>query len=244
MLNKQFNYPMAEIPSGTEVIRHYHDENQWISSNSQMSTPGKRYNMKETTILTPIEPFLIGCYPVTKGFYYSVMEKELGADNDHSTPVVNVSWLDAVKFCNILSKKMGLDNYYTIDYATETAAINSNSNGYRLPTDAEWQYACKAGSNKYQYGPIEDIAWYKGNSENKIHEVGLKQPNAWNLYDMIGNVWEWCWDLYNPATYGTYRIFRGGSWAEAERGCGATCRRRSMPSFFIDDLGFRLAKNI
>ena len=71
-----------------------------------------------------------------------------------------------------------------------------------------------------------------------------KEPNAWGLYDMLGNVWEWCYDLYDENVYGSYRIFRGGSWAEGARGCGATYRRRSHPTFHIDDLGFRLARSI
>ncbi|NCC82385.1 MAG: formylglycine-generating enzyme family protein, partial [Clostridia bacterium] len=107
----------------------------------------------------------------------------------------------------------------------------------------EWQYACKAGSTGYRYGDIDEIAWYSGNSNGSIQEMGLKKPNSWGLYDMLGNIWEWCWDLYDESTYGSYRIFRGGSWAESERGCGATCRRRGHPSFGIDDLGFRLARN-
>lgn len=74
--------------------------------------------------------------------------------------------------------------------------------------------------------------------------MGQKHPNQWGLYDMLGNAWEWCWDLYDEKTYGEYRIFRGGSWAEEARGCGATNRRRGHPTFKIDDLGFRLAKSL
>ena len=105
-----------------------------------------------------------------------------------------------------------------------------NTNGYRLPTDAEWQYASKASTTGYRYGEINKIAWYYENSGGSAHEVGKKEPNSWGLYDMVGNVWEGCWDLYDEKTYGTYRIFRGGSWAEEARGCGSTCRRRSHPS--------------
>lgn len=118
------------------------------------------------------------------------------------------------------------------------------ADGYRLPTDAEWQYACKAGTPGYRYGEIGDIAWYADNSGGRVHDVGDKVPNPWGLFDMLGNVWEWCWDLYDEEVYGSYRILRGGGWAEAERGCGASVRRRSHPTFAIDDLGFRLARRI
>jgi formylglycine-generating enzyme required for sulfatase activity len=157
--------------------------------------------------------------------------------------MVNVSWYNAISFCNLLSKECGLKECYTFDYNGNNVFCDWNTTGYRLPTDAEWQYACKAGSTGYRYGEINDIAWYSENSEGRIHEVGNKEPNKWGLYDMLGNLWEWCWDLYDEKTYGSYRIFRGGSWSESERGCGATCRRRGHPSFCIDDLGFRLAKS-
>ncbi len=124
------------------------------------------------------------------------------------------------------------------------SAVGPGRNWLPARHEAEWQYACKAGTSGYRFGEIDEIAWYSDNSEGRAHPVGTKTPNNWGLYDMIGNVWEWCWDLYDPEVYGTYRIFRGGSWAESERGCGATVRRRSHPTFAIDDLGFRLAQTI
>lgn len=161
---------------------------------------------------------------------------------DSANPKVNVSWIDAIAACNSLSAQDGLTPAYH-DIDSEFPTWDRASNGYRLPTEAEWQYACKAGTPGYRYGPIDEIAWYEGNSGDTGHPVGSKAPNAWGLHDMIGNVWEWCWDLYDPEVYGTYRIFRGGSWAEAARGCGASVRRRSHPSFAIDDLGFRIAQS-
>lgn len=163
---------------------------------------------------------------------------------DKNKPAVNISWNDAIMFCNLLSKKAGLKEYYSIIDGGQIVSCNVDSNGYRLPSEAEWQYACKAGTTGYIYGELKEIAWYNENSGGRIHEVGKKEPNAWGLYDMLGNVWEWCYDLYDEKVYGSYRIFRGGSWAEAARGCGATCRRRSHPTFHIDDLGFRLARSI
>ena len=156
---------------------------------------------------------------------------------------MNISWNDAVLFCNLLSKEAGLTECYSIGEDSEKVICNFEAQGYRLPTEAEWQYACKAGTRGYTYGDIEKIAWYIENSGGEIHKVGKKEPNEWGLYDMLGNVWEWCFDLYDEEVYGTYRIFRGGSWAEEARGCGATCRRRSHPTFSIDDLGFRIARS-
>jgi formylglycine-generating enzyme required for sulfatase activity len=155
-----------------------------------------------------------------------------------------VSWLDAVRFCNKLSRSVGLNDCYRFDEDGTEISLVPGSNGYRLPTEAEWEYACRAGTNGPRYGDLSDIAWYRENSGARPHEVGLKQPNAWGLYDTLGNVWEWCADQYDPQVYGSYRVFRGGGWADAERGCLATNRRRSHPTFAIDDLGFRVARSL
>jgi formylglycine-generating enzyme required for sulfatase activity len=159
-------------------------------------------------------------------------------------PVVNLSWLAAVEVCNRLSSQAGLDPAYARDAATGDVLWDHAAPGYRLPTEAEWQYACKAGTTGYRYGEIDDIAWFEGNSGGRVHDAGGKQANPWGLHDMLGNVWEWCWDLYDEDVYGSYRIFRGGGWAESERGCGSSVRRRSHPTFAIDDLGFRPARTV
>jgi formylglycine-generating enzyme required for sulfatase activity len=114
-----------------------------------------------------------------------------------------------------------------------------------LPTEAEWEYACKAGTTGIRYGEIDSIAWYKDNSGNRTQSVGTKEPNQFGIYDMLGNVWDWCSDIYDETVYGSYRVIRGGGWNDEERGCMATNRRRSHPLLFkIDDLGFRIARNI
>lgn len=175
--------------------------------------------------------------------YYAITNKSPNSFEGDLKPVVNISWNDAISFCNLLSQKAGPKECYFISNDGENIICDWESDGYRLPSEAEWQYACKAGTTGYRYGELDKIAWYNENSGGKIHEVGRKEPNAWGLSDMLGNVWEWCWDLYDEQVYGSYRIFRGGSWAEEARGCGASCRRRSHPSFCIDDLGFRLAQS-
>ncbi len=154
-----------------------------------------------------------------------------------------VSWTDAVAFCNQLSVTQGLTAAYVIDHDIPGASLVAEADGYRLPSEAEWVHACRAGTSDPRYGRLEDIAWFTDNSGGRPRPVGCKQPNAWGLYDMLGNVWEWCFDLYDPQVYGAYRVFRGGGWADRERGCLATNRRRSHPTFRIDDLGFRLCRS-
>jgi len=237
------NNLMMPIPGGMEYLRDYKDEQKWISSDSIMSMPGVKGNLTEIERTVEIEAFYLAKYPMTKSLYELVIQNACGNEVLNSTPIVNVSRYNAIEFCNLLSKTCGLQESYSFDQNGSNVLCDWNANGYRLPTDAEWQYACKAETSGYRYGELDKISWYCDNSEGRIHEVGKKEPNKWGLYDMLGNTWEWCWDLYDEKTYGEYRIFRGGSWAEQARGCGATSRRRGHPSFSIDDLGFRIAKS-
>jgi len=235
---------MVKIPDGSELIRKFHDKKKWISSNYRMGIPSSGMNQSTTEELVKITSFYISKYPVTNQLYNHIMGIDDLQDQKAKQPKVNISWIDAIMFCNAMSLHFELEPCYTIDENQDEVSLVNDANGYRLPTDAEWQYACKAGSSAYQYSDIDAIGWHLGNSNNTIHDVGLKAPNAWGLFDMLGNVWEWTWDLYNPETYDNYRIFRGGSFAEEGRICGATTRRKSLPIFSIDDLGFRLVKNI
>ncbi|WP_440119760.1 formylglycine-generating enzyme family protein [Paenibacillus sp. QZ-Y1] len=212
-----------------------------------LEIPAGRIELRDdrvkTTWTVEIDSLWLAPVPVTNELYFSILQKTPGPNDQLQTPVTNVSWHEAILFCNLLSRQSGLSEYYSISEDSECIVINAGADGYRLPTEAEWQYACKAGTTGYRYGELDEIAWYEENSDGYVHEVDQKEPNAWGLYDMLGNVWEWCWDLYDEDVYGTYRVFRGGSWAEEARGCGATCRRRSHPTFGIDDLGFRLARS-
>lgn len=216
-------YPMVDIPAGEIQLRDDRIKSSWA---------------------VEVNAFQLAPIPVTKALYFSLMSQSAGFTDVMQAPVVDVSWNDAIHFCNMLSRHSGLDECYSATEDGECVVCNWETDGYRLPTEAEWQYACRAGSDGYRYGELDDIAWYEGNSGGALHVVGKKHPNAWGLYDMLGNVWEWCWDIYDPDVYGSYRVFRGGSWAEEARGCGATCRRRSHPTFRIEDLGFRLARSI
>ncbi|WP_028777119.1 formylglycine-generating enzyme family protein [Shimazuella kribbensis] len=243
-LNDYFRELMVYIPKGETRLRDFLNEQKWISSNYKFGIPGIRKNLKEVIWDVEIEPFYLAKYTVTEELFAIIMGEKFATTTKSQKPVVDVSWLNAVNFCNLLSDAMGFDRFYSFDNASNEVVCNYGTNGFRLPTDAEWQYACKANSKGYRYGEIDEIAWYKGNSNERVHDIGGKMPNEWGLHDMIGNVWEWCWDLYDKETFGAYRIIRGGSWAEEERGCGATCRRKSMPDFHIDDIGFRIARSI
>jgi formylglycine-generating enzyme required for sulfatase activity len=191
-----------------------------------------------------IQPFLLARFLVTQELYYEMTGESPSMFKGDQNPVETVSWRDAVTFCNLLSGQSGLKPCYALQTGDEIT-VDYQADGFRLPTEAEWEYACKAGTTGVRYGEIDRIAWYKHNSEKRPHAVGMKEPNPWGLYDMLGNVWEWCSDLYDETVYGSYRIFRRGGWCDDERGCMATNRRRSHPrSFKIDDLGFRLARNL
>ncbi len=235
---------MIPLPEGIEQIRRFRDNEKWLSSNYRMSIPGRGTNQEQSVEDVNVYPFQIAKYPVTNQLYHTILDTEESDINKKLQPKVNISWHDSILFCNSISRYFGLSEYYSLDGDVSKVSFNIDSNGFRLPTDAEWQYACKAGIESYQYSDINQIAWHKGNSENHVHNVGEKQPNSWELYDMLGNIWEWTWDLYNQETYATYRIFRGGSFAEEARICGATTRRKSHPDFSIDDLGFRLARSV
>ncbi|MGW0769655.1 formylglycine-generating enzyme family protein [Streptomyces sp. NPDC002676] len=193
----------------------------------------------------PVEvaPFQMSALPVTQSWYARVTGRRPSSARGERLPVEGVSWWDAVQFCNALSRHEGLTPAYRLCVDAETAEWDTSADGYRLPTEAEWEHACRAGTTGPRYGQLDDVAWYQGNSDGRIHSVGGKQPNAWGLYDMLGNVWDWCWDVYDAEVYGAYRVLRGGGWADEHWSCRASVRRRSHPTFRIDDVGFRIVRS-
>src|SRR5690606_57866 len=131
-------------------------------------------------------------------------------------PVTDVSWLDAVRFCNALSQAAGFDPCYSAIESADASDVvcDFDATGYRLPCEAEWEYACRAGSNEPRYGELDDSAWCRDNAGDGLRGGGGKRANGWGLYDMLGNAWEWCWDVYDPKVYGPYRVFRGGGFSD------------------------------
>ncbi|MHC6202215.1 formylglycine-generating enzyme family protein [Breznakiellaceae bacterium SP9] len=175
-----------------------------------------------------------------------------GAQTKNS-PVTCVSWNDAVNYCNWKSRQEGLAQAYSIN-GTEVSWDRS-ANGYRLPTEAEWEYACRAGTTTpYSSGNSVDTAgWYSSNSGDTTHPVGTKQANVWGLYDMHGNVWEWCWDWYGDyssgdqtdplgAASGSYRVWRGGGWDSIATYLRSAYRHGDSPTGRGSGLGFRVVR--
>lgn len=161
----------------------------------------------------PGKSYEVLSYPVTQHLYFEVMgvnPSKFTAEGNQNHPVEQVSWLDAVKFCNKLSKKLQLEEVYDIDESKDQVMPGKGRKGIRLPLEEEWEHACRAGSSGETYGPLDDIAWYRKNSDGSTHPVGQKKPNDWDLYDMLGNAWEWCDDLYDKEE--TLRVVRGGGW--------------------------------
>ena len=190
-----------------------------------------------------VAPVLLGAVPVTQGLYAEVTGARPSASTGDDLPVEGVSWWDAVRFCNALSARDGLTPAYDLDEAAERAGWDAVADGYRLPAEAEWEHACRAGTTGPRYGPLDEVAWYRGNSGERVHPVGTRAPNGWGLYDLLGNVWDWCWDVYDAEVYGTYRVLRGGGWFDDHWSCRASVRRRSHPTYRVDDVGFRLARS-
>jgi|GEM_PF-3586016 len=169
-------------------------------------------------------PFLIDRYPITQDEFVEVMGQSASRFVGARLPVDSVSWLDSIMFCNRLSELSGLKPAYHL--IGKEMTVDFGANGFRLPTEAEWEYCCRAGGHEERYGSIDDIAWYNGNSGGQTHHVGKKAANGFGLYDMLGNVWEWCNDWYQrrypegrqvdyvgPKS-GLQRVLRGGSWSD------------------------------
>jgi formylglycine-generating enzyme len=218
------------------------------TGNAMAAVPAGRVTLSDrrTRSSWPVEvaPFQLSVFPVTQSWYAQVTGQRPSSAQGDRLPVEGVSWEDAVRFCDALSRREGLRPAYHFDLDTETVGWDASADGYRLPTEAEWEHACRAGTTGPRYGELDEVAWYQGNSDGRTHPVGGKRPNAWGLYDMLGNVWNWCWDVYDAEVYGAYRVLRGGGWADEHWSCRASVRRRSHPTFRIDDVGFRIARSV
>ena len=210
-----------------------------------------------------VNSFQMAKYETTWWQYYLFIKVEeyedvgIGEGKTGSHPVVDVNWMDAVAYCNWLSRRLGAKEAITKD-STGIYSLDL-STGYRLPTEAEWEFAAKGGNNFNKTvfsgsNELDAVGWYIDNSGGSTRSVGGKKANALGLYDMSGNVWEWCWDWYsgypsNPekdylgASVGgakVSRVFRGGAWNYEESGSRAAYRGGSYPNRRYNYTGFRL----
>lgn|SRR5574344_107859 len=212
-------------------------------------------NNEYPTHKVALSDFYIGTCEVTQGLWNKIMDSNSNHFIGDKLPVDYAMWLDCILFCNKLSDYYGYSKCYLINGENVTL-LNKGKGGFRLPTESEWEYAARGGckSNNYLYSGgnnLSDYAWCISNSEDKSHAVGTKLPNEIGLYDMSGNVWEWCWDFYgiypsyeqtNPLgpTTGFNHIRRGGAWD-----CGISYSRvsergKDLTGPIIGRLGLRL----
>ncbi len=244
---------------------------------NMMFVDGGTFNPTATYSVT-INSIYIGIYPVIQADYQSVMGRNPSwFNNDPNNPVETVSWFDAIEYCNRLSLLEGLTPCYSYtDYGNDPVNWPENWNsdwqnhlnvscdwsasGYRLPTEMEWMFAAKGGifSESFIYSGsnnIDEVAWYWNNSGGITHPVGLKAGNELEIFDMSGNVWEWCWDIYSPyptgsfadpsgADNGMYRIKRGGSAYSSSMSCTVYYRHRHTATSMGKYNGFRVCRRV
>ncbi len=252
-----------------------------LSSNSinMVQVTGGSFTMGEAGWAEPLHQvtlnnYLISKTEITQGQWKSVM----GSNPSYFTavgenaPVEQVSWYDCIKFCNKLSIKEGKAPCYSINgiadpniWPSDTSSLNHvvrniSAKGYRLPTEAEWEYAARGGSQSHGYtysgsNLIDNVAGYYSNSKNTTLIVGSRAANELGISDMSGNVWEWCWDWFgsynnyresNPtgAENGNWRVVRGGSWLDYDVNCRPTIRYNFFPVNSYYSIGLRVAQDL
>ena len=222
----KYGIKMRLIPAGTFTMGSPSSEDERADSE------GPQHKV------TISKPFYMGKYEVTQQQWEDVMGSNPSRFKNagSNAPVESVSWDDCQEFLNKLCDKLGVSR-----------------GTYRLPTEAEWEYAARAGTTGKYYGDIDSIAWYDNNSGSKTHTVGSKKPNAFGLYDTAGNVWEWCSDGYGDyssgsqtdpvgASTGWLRVYRGGGWNGYARGCRSAYRNYGSPGDRDGNLGFRFVR--
>jgi formylglycine-generating enzyme required for sulfatase activity len=195
-----------------------------------------RYPNEKPVHAVRLNAFFMGKTEVTQGLWQAVMgSNPAHFKNGKDFPVEKVSWNDCQEFIGRLNAMTG--------------------GGFRLPTEAEWEYACRAGSTGGRHGGLDEIAWYLDNSKRTTHPVAGKKPNAWGLHDMPGNVLEWCQDWFEEKYYqkspasnphgpesGAYRVVRGSGWRSSAEGVCCTIRINSAPNYSFNTIGLRLAR--
>ncbi len=248
---------MVSIPAGS-----FRMGNNYVKDPIISDAVNKYYPDEEPVHTVTLSAFQISETEITQGRYKGVVGSNPSTfTGDDNLPVTNVGANDALKFCNMLSKTAGFEPCYD----EKTGKCDLSKNGFRLPTEAEWEYACRAGTQTHFYNgntesDLDKAGWYLGNSDEKPHPVAQKEPNAWGLYDMHGNVYEYCYDGYDrsaPVGYPaesvtdpifsekfTYRVMRGGGWFSEPSSCRSFTRSMFWTGGANYYIGFRVARSL
>jgi formylglycine-generating enzyme required for sulfatase activity len=257
--------PIAEKVNDSEVVKV---EKEKIQKKQMAEIKGGSFMMgsedgdgdESPAHLVVLKPFLIDACEVTQSEYLALVGSNPSKHLGDQRPVDSVAWSAAAKYCNLRSLKEG----FSLCYDEESWSCNYNANGYRLPTEAEWEYCYRAGTKtKFYFGSdpsiINDFAWNAGNSNKESHPVGQKKPNEWGLYDMAGNVCEWINDFYDDSFYKNsgkedpvcltigFRLTRGGSFLDKPANCRSSFRKynddpEKTQCGSYDMLGFRCVR--
>ncbi|HPN34778.1 MAG TPA: SUMF1/EgtB/PvdO family nonheme iron enzyme [bacterium] len=222
--------PAACIENSLGIRLLFIPAGSFIMGSPYEQTPRQEDERPHRVIIS--KPFYLSETEITQQQWTALLGADKSFFDGDSLPVERVSWNEAVAFCAALSQKEGKE--------------------YRLPTEAEWEYACRAAGDSASGEPLDECAWYNRNSEETTHRVAGRKPNRLGLFDMLGNVAEWCRDYYE-ADYpdgpvidpqgpeqGAYRVMRGGSWASSARACRPASRSDAPPGYQLKQTGFRI----
>ena len=261
----KINKLLGQIKKGLQAKTKLEDRlsSTWLNKISHLSqhyqvltfiTKRVRYQIKYEVEGLPLyfkvipylpQPFLMMETLVTQKLYQVVTGQRPSYFKGATLPLERVSWDESIAFCNALSQRLGLTPAYT--GTGRHRELVDGANGFRLPFEEEWEFAAKGGEDFKYSGShqIDEVAWYGRNSEGRTHVIGKKKPNGYGLYDMIGNVSEWCTDYYLRAEQfeNVERIYRGGSWSAEAIFCDITYRYRSTPNNRHRTIGLRLCQS-